>query len=893
MKPVKLEFKGLNSFSERAEIDFGPLLQSGIFGIFGETGSGKSTILDAINFALYGDIERNPDKIDKINYKCDELDVKFTFDIFTEGSRRTYLVERNIKRKSGTHKAMLYELSGDGSSRAVADNVKTVNDKITEIIGINKEDFRKCIALPQGEFAQFVNSAPSDRIELIERLFNLQKYGKALKEKLAARERAAQTQYAATEGELRAYDDDTKERLNEIEQRAAAFAAAEEGLKAAATAAEEAYNRESALLKQKQLYAAAIQRLEKLKERKPEFDELGKVLPALSGCERACAEKDKADVFSVRAEKGRAEAENISARIEKTNAELEKVLSELKDGDLDGRAEELSRKCALMESMLPNVSMLSSRNAELKRCREQYSKELSVNDDAFKQCGEVTADLCKAHTKLKQSPDIDIGEYIKSQFRGGILKEEYARALVDIKMLRAEIRAYDDNSALYEFVCKELDKKAEEYKSLILSVKNASLVDVNAELRRLDKMIKMRRDLEVTVQKLDGDMKTASIKLRASNEKLAELKERGTALAAEVDELKGKVAEVFGSDDAATCRQLSDAKNRELEDIRKKKSALTEKSEELRRLIGEDEKRRSAKEAEIKAACEQREAAERAAAQCVAEAGMENIEACRALIKRYTGYKSALEKYNNFNTEYSKAEGEAKSARPAEGAENVTESTVAEALGKKNETAAALSRNSSELAVAKKEAESLKSRLRKKGELEQKFKEIKRECDLLSKLKSLLRDNKFMEYIANEHLVNISRAASRTLIELTDGRYYLAYTDNNFCVGDNYNGGEMRKVKTLSGGETFLVSLSLALALSATICSRSLKSIEFFFLDEGFGTLDGDLIDTVLNALEKLKNENFSIGLISHVEELKHRISSKILVSKATESHGSTIRISC
>ena len=180
MKPVKLEFKGLNSFSERAVIDFEPLLKSGIFGIFGETGSGKSTILDAINFALYGDIERNPDKLDKINYKCGELDVKFIFDIFSDGARRTYLVERNIKKKSGTHRALLYEYSADGSSQAIADNVKSVNDKITDIIGINKEDFRKCIALPQGEFAQFVNSAPSERIELIERLFNLQKYGKAL-----------------------------------------------------------------------------------------------------------------------------------------------------------------------------------------------------------------------------------------------------------------------------------------------------------------------------------------------------------------------------------------------------------------------------------------------------------------------------------------------------------------------------------------------------------------------------------------------------------------------------------------------------------------------------------------------------------------------------------------
>ena len=90
-----------------------------------------------------------------------------------------------------------------------------------------------------------------------------------------------------------------------------------------------------------------------------------------------------------------------------------------------------------------------------------------------------------------------------------------------------------------------------------------------------------------------------------------------------------------------------------------------------------------------------------------------------------------------------------------------------------------------------------------------------------------------------------------------------------------------------------MVSLSLALALSQTICAKSLKSIEFFFLDEGFGTLDSTLVDTVMNALEKLKSSSFTIGVISHVEELKHRIDSKITVKKATESHGSTVEFSC
>ena len=110
MRPLKLEFEGINSFSEHTVIDFEPLIKGGIFGIFGDTGSGKSTILDCINFALYGRVERSKEKNDIINYRCNAATVKFTFDIFNRGRRRTYYIERTIKNnKSGTHTAVLYE----------------------------------------------------------------------------------------------------------------------------------------------------------------------------------------------------------------------------------------------------------------------------------------------------------------------------------------------------------------------------------------------------------------------------------------------------------------------------------------------------------------------------------------------------------------------------------------------------------------------------------------------------------------------------------------------------------------------------------------------------------------------------------------------------------------
>ena len=892
MKPVKLEFKGLNSFSERAVIDFEPLLKSGIFGIFGETGSGKSTILDAINFALYGDIERNPDKLDKINYKCGELDVKFIFDIFSDGARRTYLVERNIKKKSGTHRALLYEYSADGSSQAIADNVKSVNDKITDIIGINKEDFRKCIALTQGEFAQFVNSAPSERIELIERLFNLQKYGKALKAKLSARENAAQTEYAATEGALTAYEDATKEKLQELEGAAAALQSALDGLKQAADEAEKCYSRENKLLEQKKAYAAAAARLEKLRARKPEFDELGRVLPALAVCERVCAEADKAEACAVRIDALKADGEKLARQSLSVKGQSDEVERELREGGLDSIAEKLQRESALMEGMLPTADTLAARRAELERCRRQYRDESANGAEYAKLRDNKSAELKKAAAELSRCPDLNIDEYFKKELKGGILKDEYARALDYIKQLRAEMRTYNDNSPLYDFVGGELDKKAEEYKELILSVKDAR-IDVNGELRRFRDALEMKKKLELAVKKFEGELNTAELRAKSSGERIAELKERGVRLAGECGELSGKLKQVFGEEDAEKCKAMAADTKAKLQNLRLRKAELTEKAEKLKLQLNEYDKMLAANGAEIRSLAEQRATSERAAEEGVASAKMESLAACRALIKKYDGYEKALEDFNAFTTEYAKAEGEAKNAEPEEGADSVTEDSVADALSAKIEARAAYSRNISELAVAQKSAADLKERLKTKAELKKKFDCIKRECDLLGRLKSLLRDNKFMEYIANEHLVNISGAASRTLIELTDGRYYLAYVDNNFCVGDNYNGGEMRKVKTLSGGETFLVSLSLALALSSTICNRSLKSIEFFFLDEGFGTLDGDLIDTVLSALEKLKNENFSIGLISHVEELKHRISSKILVNKATESHGSTIRISC
>ncbi|GIP48229.1 hypothetical protein J53TS2_18200 [Paenibacillus sp. J53TS2] len=169
--------------------------------------------------------------------------------------------------------------------------------------------------------------------------------------------------------------------------------------------------------------------------------------------------------------------------------------------------------------------------------------------------------------------------------------------------------------------------------------------------------------------------------------------------------------------------------------------------------------------------------------------------------------------------------------------------------------------------------------------------QLEQEAGLLTKLQSALRGNAFVEYVAEEQLMNVSHAASQRLRFLTKQRYALE-TDSGggFVIRDDASGGVKRPVATLSGGETFLASLALALALSAQIQLRGQYPLQFFFLDEGFGTLDPELLDTVITSLEHLHHDHLSVGIISHVAELRARLARKLVVIPA-ESGGAGSRI--
>jgi exonuclease SbcC len=133
--------------------------------------------------------------------------------------------------------------------------------------------------------------------------------------------------------------------------------------------------------------------------------------------------------------------------------------------------------------------------------------------------------------------------------------------------------------------------------------------------------------------------------------------------------------------------------------------------------------------------------------------------------------------------------------------------------------------------------------------------------------------------------MQVCRDASQRLGVLTRQRYALEVdSGGGFLIRDDANGGVKRPVSTLSGGETFLASLALALSLSAQIQLSGEYPLEFFFLDEGFGTLDHDLLDTVVTALENLHTDHLSVGVISHVPELRARLARRLVVEPAEAS---------
>ncbi len=855
MKPLFLEFCGINSFSEPATINFSSLLEYGIFGIFGDTGSGKSTILDCIGFALYGTTARSrAGKIaDIINDKRDSAYVRFEFEIVYEGKRRIFRVERELKRK-GTppHSARVYEREGD-ALHALSEGVKECEDLLRKIIGLDQKDFDRCIALPQGEFAQFVKSPRAERLKLVSRLFDLEAYGDKLNARAKRKLEEARLEEVGVSSRLATYEDVTKERLAETEGEMVRRKEEEKTLHARleAAAAEEKELTSLFIIRKQQ--EETRRKLETLEAQRQQFSELEQELSRLAAAGEVVRQYEDGKALRA-ALQGEKEALEGSQTSLKRAEEEYSAISAWDEAATDAAIESLSarRQQAIGASDI---------RTEKKKAEERLAKlteDLQRGLSEFRNF-DYDGERERLEHELSALGSENFSEYLDAAGKDSLFRAEYATFTHELEWVRSR----------HEDAAEDLSPLIEKYRALATGP-NADLAALRAAF---EAAAPRRRELGGALRMLEKRKGQYEEFLAGTARATSEREE----LSARLKEYDKKLADV--PDLAETDRLLAEQKKIKRENAEKRQH-LFEELHTARIREATARERETAAERELES-CKARYR------KALEGGGFEDFSEAQALTEKFGDAQAAKARLDAFRIELSATQKRRDELSQTD-CSRATEEAVAAAEAEKKRLEAEERETGKALAVLENARSSLQRRLAEKEVLERECEKAQARRNLFESLKKLLDNNKFMEFVAEEYLETVALNASARLLSLTGGRYFLRY-EGGFFVGDNFNGGERRAVFTLSGGETFLVSLSLALALGTEICKRSLRPIEFFFLDEGFGTLDSNLVDTVTDSLEKLRSENFSIGIISHVEELKHRIDRKLTVVKATQQHGSQI----
>jgi exonuclease SbcC len=195
-------------------------------------------------------------------------------------------------------------------------------------------------------------------------------------------------------------------------------------------------------------------------------------------------------------------------------------------------------------------------------------------------------------------------------------------------------------------------------------------------------------------------------------------------------------------------------------------------------------------------------------------------------------------------------------------------------------------------ATAEQRAEDMRTKLANAERIVEEAGEHRARFALFDGLAKELDARHIIPFLQAEALQLLAGAGSRRLETLSGGRYRLEYADDEFSVVDTWNGDERRSARTLSGGETFLASLALALGLSEQVRALAVSHrarLDALFLDEGFGTLDPESLEVVVDAIEQLGGDGRMVGVITHVQELALRLPARIEIEKSPR--GSTARV--
>ncbi|WP_340017974.1 SMC family ATPase [Paenibacillus sp. FSL H3-0457] len=1128
MKPILLKVAGLQSYREMQEIDFTVLTETGLFGIFGPTGSGKSSLLDAITLAMYGKVERAVNGTQGImNHAEDSLSVAFTFELMSAEGTRRFRVERRFKRNnevSVSNTISKFIETVNGEEQVLADKLADVNRCVEDVIGLKMDDFTRAVVLPQGKFAEFLSLKGSERRQMLQRLFHLEKYGDQLAIKLSRRVKDNDMVHQSLAAEQQGLGNASKETLEEtkrllqnaVQQSELSRKALDEAVKEAEQLGKirELSNERQARTDEQQKLKALEPQIEVGEQRLKQSVAADAILPALQTVRDAMAtQKQRQDTAETahqqaleherlavqEAEKAETARKQMTEEEPKLLLRLEqleqaKELQRERDGlqaDCSrlaqlleqGQSEQTTlgqqlekekelqqrgrkRREELQESLKPNEVKSEERRQlqaalELKHRVDTAAEQLQQNKadmQAYKQSAEQGADKLKAAAEEEKRLS-DQRQHLVEQASAGleallaceqdISREQSLLALAEERLrgtmreqelhrlssaLRAELHdgepcpvcgsphhplpaappgegphAGDADLELLRSLHAELQElrfglrqQLHERRSLLTQLGAAAYeapaaaeaapaaaepepagspehgrspagwasraaalreaaqalataaAPLQAEAAALQQAAvgAQQRRMEAAAAQEAGraGLTQAERKLAESEAAAATLQSRWAAELPGIAQEEAKALYQAMQERDARAEDIKERLNKSVTFLEEKdqiiqslqqklveldkqliqwqtewqgnSKQLAEKEERLRQWVGEQRVEDLITAAQARLDGLRKTASDSAqrfkeADTLKQESAKKDVMAQQAAASATEHLQQAQERWKQLleQSPFDSDDAVVSAAIPAQEAERLA-GEIQQHRERERELASQLRELEQKLggavvseeqwlacterlqqvriedeaalrakARAERDLEDVEQRHVRWTELENKRVEVSRQGELLSKLQSAFRGNAFVEYIAEEQLMQVSHAASQRLRFLTKQRYSLEVdSGGGFVICDDANGGVKRPVSTLSGGETFLTSLSLALALSAQIQLRGQYPLQFFFLDEGFGTLDPELLDTVITSLEKLHDDRLAVGVISHVPELRARLPRKLVVIPAGEA---------
>ncbi len=749
MRPLRIELSGFSAYKAPVVVDFEDVE---FFALTGPTGSGKSSLVDAMIFALYGKIPRLTGNsiAPAISAGSDEARVAFAFEV--DGER--YEVARFARRTEGGAGVREARLEGP----VTANGVGEVNRAVEEVLALDYEDFIRTVVLPQGEFARFLKAKKSERQSLLRSLLGFDLYsrvGQLAKTRRAVAADRIQTATRDLEAIPPIDESDVEAGVRRVEALAEMHAEISTQEQQLATLQDEA---EKAKESATRLHSS-IARLGELAA--PEnLDRLG----ALTEAARSAVEKSELEVKTARddleATIAKRESHPSTDRIEFWAAAY-RNLAELDNSYPDGGVETALK--------------------EVTRGADAATTELEAIESAL-------ADLRTRHLAHTLATALEAG--------------------AECPVCRQEITEIPERADLPEFTEMEDKKKAAERRVEDLERQSSSIRSHHIKFRTI-------------LEGLDG---------APSASDLEELRDVTRQLDERVGELKADLAAKVRANAAAEA---------ELERLAEAQNLLGHQLTEAVLPLAALEPSISSSDDPVvrwKELLEWRDGKKQELVGLVAEAEDAKLAASSSEAEARSAIEATL-----------RAEGIA--AEPPYADRIATAREMAQAEVKRLEETAKRRQSLSKTLQAATEEEAM-----------------------AAALVSHLRVDGFERWLMVDALEQLVDGANELLADLSGGGYSLQVDDaGSFSVVDHRNADELRLVDTLSGGETFLASLALALALAETLASKGGSALDAVILDEGFGTLDDETLDVVASVLEELSGEGLMVGVITHVKELAIR----------------------